>query len=406
MITEREWVARCCNLYQNERDSIQQLLSSFERISDSFSREDHDRMVTISKVLKPLPSFQGVFSSISSQVSSLRPKDRGFKSRLEKLENEITALRVQSVADEEKLSGNIKRLQEDISLREKRQFARQTPAIRPVIQDIQFESPISEFQEYVAKNGGFTGGWDSESHAEFVRLYSRHGSQENFVDFMPNTPPEAIRAHIEWYEKFLQLKQRMKAVLQEQREKSRQAANSKSPSSPKVDPEIVKQRIAERIRLKEEKQRQEAEMEEKRRAAILDKRRQKFQELKSKLETRPKAKPKPISEQKPDPRRSRKSGAFRQEDWERIQQRDQEVLMRKQQILQQQEEMRLEREEKERKLAEINARKYRHIQRDPERLMKPTAAILAKKRTDDNEPKGPVNSVFEIPHRAVPVWMQ
>jgi hypothetical protein len=85
--------------------------------------------------------------------------------------------------------------------------------------------------------------------------------------------------------------------------------------------------------------------------------------------------------------------------------RDEAVLEKKNAVKQAQEEQRIKREETEKKLADQNAKKFRHAKRDPERLMLPTAAVRARKEAEDADPKGPVNSVFMIPHRATPAWM-
>ena len=58
------------------------------------------------------------------------------------------------------------------------------------------------------------------------------------------------------------------------------------------------------------------------------------------------------------------------------------------------------------KLAEENAKKYRNIQREEDFLLKPTHALLAKQKKPDDEPSGPVNSIFDVPHLATPAWLK
>jgi hypothetical protein len=154
-----------------------------------------------------------------------------------------------------------------------------------------------------------------------------------------------------------------------------------------------------------QQQRQQAEeaAEEARKAQELL-RKQKFARLQEELSKRKIEAPTRIVEapiEEVDVRRSQ----FTAEDWERIKRRDDAVLEKKTAVKQAQEEQRLKREEIQRKLADQNAKKFKHAKRDPERLMLATAAVRARKEAEDNEPKGPVNSVFMIPHRGTPAWM-
>ncbi|OHT15738.1 hypothetical protein TRFO_42349 [Tritrichomonas foetus] len=311
----------------------------------------------------------------------------------------------------EKANGDIRKVIDDIDKREKRIVDLQTPAIRPKQQvDIEFDSPVSEFQNFLAKNGGRTGGWDPESHAEFLRQLQRHG-ENDLPSYLPNIPEESVRAHIEWNKKFLELKQLMKAAINEMREnnrKAKQVIDPEEPKAPKVDPEIVKLRLQERERVKQMRKQKAAEEAEKAKKANDDFKKKKFVQLKQELMRKSSKRPSPIKEvneekekEKIDLRRQK----FKPDDWDKIRKRDAAAEERRLAVKQAQEAARIAREEKERKLAEANAKKFRHAKRDPERLMKPTAAVLARKNAEDDEPKGPVNSVFAIPHRAVPAWM-
>ena len=411
MISEREWIARCCSLAQTEHDIIRQLQNSFVRCGDTLTREERDLLNSFNQVFKPTDkSFVQQFHAESVEISNIRPQDKGFKARLDRLEKDIISLRVSSAAEMEKINGSIRKVIDDIDKREKRIVDLQTPAIRPKQQeDVVFDSPVSEFQNFLAKNGGRTGGWDPESHAEFLRQLQRHG-EKDLPAHLPNIPEESVRAHIEWNKKFLELKQMMKAAINEIREnnrKAKQVVDSDDHKPPKVDPEIVRLRLQERERVKQEKVQKAAEEAEKAKKADIDYRRKKFNQLKQELMRKSSMKPSPIKEvkdpkEKPDLRRQK----FSADDWEKIRKRDAAQEDKRLAIKQAQESARIAREERERKLAEKNAKKYRNAKRDPERLMKPTAAMLARKNAEDNEPKGPVNSVFAIPHRAVPAWMQ
>ena len=394
MLGEREWIARCCSLAQTERDILRQLANSFDRLGDCLTRDERDQLSGSSAVFKPADrSFIQQFHQTSTMITNIRPHDRGFKTRLDKLEKEIMDLRVSSAADLEKANVNLRRIQDDIEKRERRFTALQTPAIRPKPrQPVQFESPISEFQTYLARNGGRTGGWDTASHTEFLRQLQKHGESDL------------------WYNEFERLKQRMKAALNEMREETKRNKENQiaeaEPQSPKVDPEVVKQRIQERERMRLQREQDAAKAAAEHKKAQEKAKRQKFAQLKHELMRRQADKPSPIkevpvAEVKPEPRRV----VVKQEDLDRIRRRENAAQERKNAIKQAQEAAQREREEKVRKIAEKEARKFRHAKRDPERLMQPTAAMRARKEAKDTEPKGPVNSVFMIPHRATPAWM-
>ena len=413
MIGEREWIARCCSLAQTEHDILRQLQNSFNRCGDSLNREERDMLNSFTNVFKPTDrSFVQQFHSETVGITNIRPHDRGFKQRLDKLEKDIIALRVSSAAELEKANGNIKKIMDDIDKREKRIIDLQTPAIRPKQIDIEFDSPVSEFQTFLAKNGGRTGGWDPESHAEFLRQLQRHG-EVDLPSHLPNIPEDSVLAHIEWNNKYNELRQRMKAAINEMKEQNKKnyqiVDEEDVAKSPKIDPELVKLRLQERERMKQQRAKQAADEREKARLANEEMKKKKFQQLKQELMRKSNRKPSPIVETDPNAnmimKQDQRKQKFKSSDWERIRKRDAEAEEKKLAIKQMQEEQRIAREEKERKLAEANAKKYKHAKRDPERLMKPTAAVLARKNADDNEPKGPVNSIFAIPHRAVPAWM-
>lgn len=410
MISDREWIARLSNLLHNNRDISNQLKNVYTRYAAKLTKEEADILSNCSKnITEPNPQFLQVYNGLKQQILKIRPHDRGFKLRLDSLEKDITAIRVQNAADLERINGRIKKLNDAIISREKRSSDIQTPAISgnsnrdtiPV-----FDSPIQEFQEYISKNGGFTGGWDSESHANFIRVYNRfHG--EDLSKYLDNIPAEAVDAHTIWYKKFLALRERMKIALNQQREENRKIEDS-APSSPRVDPEIVKKRIQDRKQQKEKQVQKQVEIQKQQKEAEEAARKERYEQLKKEyLSKPPRSPPKKIVEVQIDPAAQRaKSQAIKKEDWERFKNRDKEILEKKAAATKKQQEAWIAHQENERRLAEENAKNYRNIKRDPERLMKPTAAVLARKNAEDNDQKGPVNSIFEIPHRATPAWLQ
>ena len=405
MSSEREWIARCANLAQTERDSVKTLNAAVDRASELLSREQKERINQSLKIFTNYdPQFYKYYDEVTNRIANLRPLERSFRDKLNRLEKEITSLRVQSASQMEKNAGNLRKILDDIDSREKR-VDLQTPAIRPIATNKTFDSPISEFENYLNRFGGRTGGWDPQSHAEFVRKLEIHGP-EKLPEFMPRIPEESIKSHIEWYNEFIRLKTRMKQAVNELKQRNASQAKAEQSYSPKkVNPELVKQRLAEREEKKKKEQelQKQVEAERKKQEELLKKK--KFKDLQQRIKLKP---PKPIVEVEPKDIRQdyRPKPKFNQVEWDNIRRRDQERIEQKKEAQRKREEMEIKKREKEMRLAEENAKKYRNIQRDPDNLMKPTHALLAKQKKPGDEPTGPVNSIFDVPHLATPQWLK
>ena len=220
MSSEKEWIARCLNLAQTERDSMKAVNIAFDRTSDLLNREERERLNACFKnfVTKDT-QFYRQFDEITNRISSLRPHERTFKDKLNRLEKEITAMRVQSASQLEKNAGSLRKILDDIDSREKRSVELQTPAIRPKIMKDSFDSPISEYENFLYRFGGRTGGWDPQSHAEFMRQLDAHGA-DNLTNFLPKIDANAVNAHLEWYNEFIRLKTRMKQAVNEMKQRN------------------------------------------------------------------------------------------------------------------------------------------------------------------------------------------
>ena len=89
MSSEKEWIARCLNLAQTERDSMKAVNIAFDRTSDLLNREERERLNACFKnfVTKDT-QFYRQFDEITNRISSLRPHERTFKDKLNRLEKE------------------------------------------------------------------------------------------------------------------------------------------------------------------------------------------------------------------------------------------------------------------------------------------------------------------------------
>ncbi|KAH0791120.1 kinesin-associated protein 3-like [Histomonas meleagridis] len=380
------------------------LSNSLNKLTDSLSREEKDILMSYANVFKDnnIILIQQ-FRQTSNQISNIRPHDRGFKIRLDKIEKDIKTLRVESVSDFELINGKIKKITDDIDKKEKRNNSLQTPALRPKPHKSNNESPISEFQDYLIRNGGRTGGWDSDSHSEFLRQLQRHGETDLFL-YLPDIPKESVLAHIEWYNEFCELKHKMKLAINQQKSQNEQNEQNYNPKPKrKIDSNALKQRLEERERIKNQKLQDAIDQANKAKQKEEELRRKKYNELQKEFQR--KNQEKVIEKEEISQNDTPKQVKILKADWDRIRKRDNEATERRKMILHAKEAEKIEREEKTRKFIEANNRKFRHAKRDPERLMRPTTAMLAKQKKDENEQKGPVNSVFDIPHRATPKWM-
>jgi len=404
--TEKEWATRFSNLVQNEKDSIKSILNSIDKLGDVLEREEYEAVIERSKIFKP-KDYKHIdeLNQIMVLINNLKPNSRNFKIFLDRIEKELTNRRVQNASMLEKLNSNLKKINEEIEMREKRQIPVETPALYPKISEkVFFESPISEFQDFLHRYGGRTGGWDIHSHAEFLKLLELHGAKD-LHKYLPNVPHQAIIAHIEWNNQYIQLKRKMKEALSSMKHKVNAPNDDEKQESIQVDAEEVKKRLDERNRIKQQKKQEEFMFAEEKRRKDEEEKKNKFLRLQNELKERV-LKPKPIVEKNiEDIEVDIRHKAYSQKEWERIRQKNNDIVEKKAEIIRKQEEEQLARIEKEKKIADLNAKKYKDVKRDPERLMKPTSALLAKKIKDENEPKGPVNSVFDIPHRATPAWL-
>ncbi|KAJ3333781.1 hypothetical protein HDU76_003595 [Blyttiomyces sp. JEL0837] len=77
---------------------------------------------------------------------------------------------------------------------------------------------VVEFQEYLVRHGGYSGGWDDLSHSAFLRLRNKYGpSNPQFLSAcgsgIPGIGVDEARSHEAWYSKFIVLLEAKKAAI-------------------------------------------------------------------------------------------------------------------------------------------------------------------------------------------------
>ncbi|XP_034246614.1 coiled-coil domain-containing protein 112-like [Thrips palmi] len=282
---------------------------------------------------------------------------------------------------------------------------------------------VQEFHNYLRNNGGHTGGWDTKDHLLFTRFLQKYRGLDQMttalLDFMPDKSPEEIAQHESWYHDYLILKDAQRKALKEWRDEqvsqkqkceTMDGASSglTTPSTIKKVPHerdpSVKEKIQkwkneqekqrqQQIRELQEKKRQEEEAWQKKVAyfeqqhqIIVEKRKKQQQFLDSSAS----------QEQVNDSLIPRKNIPLK-EFWAQ----DKQFMQRRQSRLQ-----RFSASPRVRSSSQVKA------ERDPSRLLRPTAVWQARMKRSLSEEGGGQTKAYkglyiaDVPHLAIPKWRQ
>ncbi|PNF30779.1 hypothetical protein B7P43_G06189 [Cryptotermes secundus] len=286
---------------------------------------------------------------------------------------------------------------------------------------------VSTFQTFLQNTGGHTGGWGEEDHCLFLHLRNKHKGKASFLrslkQHLPDISEEDMMLHEQWYQRYEILKIKQKQAIQKWRtlkNKMNQENNTNSQSvelnlRSKVqyqkDSVEKKQQIEEwkkTLQLKkhlegkkqwEDKQKELEREEKKRERQALKKlevecyKEEKHHEQQARMLVKQLRELREIEERVVQANILRK--AFRE--------RDQLFVARQ---LSQREQQTLKKEQRKKQVhipkEEVN------IDRDPERLLKPTAAwrerCNQKTKRDTFSHAVPVLHLRNMPHLQVPTW--
>ncbi|KAJ3052709.1 hypothetical protein HK097_005834 [Rhizophlyctis rosea] len=296
---------------------------------------------------------------------------------------------------------------------------------------------VVAFQDYLARHGGHSGGWDDLMHNSFVKLRQKHKANSatffsNIVSAISGVTLEEATAHERWYRGYCKLRDARKAAIE--RWKKRKAAllakqaellERKAEKTEKGQ-EVNKE---EETRLREEKkkeierwkdaQKQKAEkaqrtaQEEAQRQKEAQKRwKQDHEKVKHKVTEyvqRRSHEQALLKQVEQEAKRIREAARCEvgEEDLKRLAQRNEELSMKKRQLMEakaQEEEMKQRRIEKLRASVESMIT----VDRDPDRVLRPTEA-MKKKVQAPKDVAEIVKGKFRppmIPKRHVPNWRQ
>ncbi|XP_059179048.1 coiled-coil domain-containing protein 112-like [Physella acuta] len=290
---------------------------------------------------------------------------------------------------------------------------------------------VAAFDKFVHQSGGHRGGWDEYDHQTFLRYRNMYKGKIVFLDhvkpMLPIHTEAEIRQHEKWYQEYTFLNENKKYAIKKWREKKEEEKEDvithvqveldekKKEEAKKQTEQISSQEKAERCKQinawKVQKELEKAMKEEKKLKEEIEKKRKQEEDKKKHLEARKAVeefrRQKQLEEevlQMVEEERKREEEDRRREviakEIGRFRNRDMQKLYEKQEKEREKEE---KKKEKERKLQALKSQVQVEVQRDPNRLLQPTAGW--KERLKDQGPSGS-GPVINMPHRAVPSWRQ
>ncbi|XP_060572302.1 coiled-coil domain-containing protein 112-like [Ruditapes philippinarum] len=312
---------------------------------------------------------------------------------------------------------------------------RNTSASKPLAsaRDITKDLPpeVAAFEKFVEQNGGVRGGWDEYDHQTFLKFRQRYQGKPVFLQHLlpalPTRTEEEINSHEEWYQEYLFLNETKKEAIKrwrERKEEEKEELLAKAGEEPEEKPDvkqemlkaqIEKERMERKSHLnayKVQKELERAQKEERKLREQLDEQKKKQEwkrrqeELKAKVMVHKKQREEEESYLEMQKKMWEEEEKERQKqissrEIAKFRQRDETALYQK---LAKEKEKEEALKEKERRLAMLKSQVEVEVERDPNRLLKPTAGW--KNRKKDKSSAGGQVLPNMMPHRAVPAWRQ
>ncbi|KAK7480009.1 hypothetical protein BaRGS_00028742 [Batillaria attramentaria] len=292
---------------------------------------------------------------------------------------------------------------------------------------------VAAFEKFVQQSGGHRGGWDEYDHGTFLKFRNRYKGRIVFLDHLKGSLPtkteDEIREHETWYQEYLFLNERKKDSIKNWREKKEEEKEDLLTKAQEDDEEVVedKEEIERRRKLQEKIDEEKRERFSKLNSWKVQK------ELEKAIEEERKMREELAKAKKQEDERKRQAEIRAQVEEFRRQREEEEALMQQhKELLQRQEEEQRRQEsareivkyrsrdhnrlmeklakevekenmqkEKERKMERWKSQMEPEVERDPTRLLKPTAGWKARLK---DKSSGGGGQVLHMPHRAVPSW--
>ncbi|XP_048736048.2 coiled-coil domain-containing protein 112-like [Ostrea edulis] len=408
---------------KSEQVKVSQQLEKISHMVKRFHKELKD--------VKPTPEFveklKVIMEEIEGTINSFKESQR---KRYEELirDERVTSQEIQAL---ERKFDAWSQLSEKSDGKSKKAPAAPLASARDITKDL--PPQVAAFEKFLEETGGTRGGWDEYDHGTFLKFRNRYKGKTIFIRHalvaIPTKTEEEIRDHEEWYQTYLSMNERKKESIRKWRDRKE---GEKEEVLSKVESELAEQQQKEeqkQQRLKEQleeekrqrfsqlnawkvqKELERAQAEERKLREALDKAKREEERKKEKAELRQKVDIFKKERKEEEQFLEEQKRAWDQEDKERQKQisareihrfrdRDQKKLEEK---LAKEKEKENEKLEKQKRLERLKEQVDVEVDRDPNRLLKPTAGWTSRLKDKGSSGSGPV---LHMPHRAVPSWRQ
>ncbi|XP_076443342.1 coiled-coil domain-containing protein 112-like [Babylonia areolata] len=299
---------------------------------------------------------------------------------------------------------------------------------RDVTKDLPPE--VAAFEKFLQQTGGHRGGWDEYDHGTFLRFRSRYKGRIVFLDHLkgaiPTKTEEEIREHETWYQEYLFLNEQKKdgiKIWRERREEEKEDLLTKAQTAEEEEEEEAERKRRIQTKIDEEKRErfsqlnswkvqkelEKAMKEEKKlreelsKAKKLEEEKKRQTEIRAQVEEfrRQKEEEDQFIQQQMELRKRQEAEHRRQESAREIVRFRTRDLQKVHEKLSKEMEKENQLKEKEKQLERLKNKVQVNVDRDPTRLLQPTAGW--KSRLKDTSSSGG-GQVLHMPHRAVPNW--
>eukprot|EP00105_Crassostrea_gigas_P028425 XP_011450073.1 PREDICTED: coiled-coil domain-containing protein 112 isoform X2 [Crassostrea gigas] len=260
---------------------------------------------------------------------------------------------------------------------------------------------VAAFEKFLEETGGIRGGWDEYDHGTFLKFRNRYKGKIFFIKHalvaIPTKTEEEIRDHEDWYQTYLSMNEKKKESIKKWREKKE---GEKEEVLSKVESELA------------EDQQKEEQKQQRLKEQIQEEKRQRFSQLNAwkvqKELERAQAEEKKLREaldkaQKEEDRKKEKAELKQKVENYKKEREEEENFLEEQKKVWEEEEKERHRQISAREIHRFRDRVDIEVDRDPSRLLKPTAGWTSRLKDKGPSGSGPV---IQMPHRAIPSWRQ
>nr|XP_034326275.1 coiled-coil domain-containing protein 112 isoform X3 [Crassostrea gigas] len=260
---------------------------------------------------------------------------------------------------------------------------------------------VAAFEKFLEETGGIRGGWDEYDHGTFLKFRNRYKGKIIFIKHalvaIPTKTEEEIRDHEEWYQTYLSMNEKKKESIKKWREKKE---GEKEEVLSKVESELA------------EDQQKEEQKQQRLKEQIQEEKRQRFSQLNAwkvqKELERAQAEERKLREaldkaQKEEDRKKEKAELKQKVENYKKEREEEEKFLEEQKKVWEEEEKERHRQNSAREIHRFRDRVDIEVDRDPSRLLKPTAGWTSRLKDKGPSGSGPV---IQMPHRAIPSWRQ